>query len=418
MNEIILYFIKVIIGSAFFYGFYKLFMERETHYITNRFFLIVSLLLTIMLPLFQFPIDVAPKNEMFIVMLQTFQIENIKNTEMELISLQNIVIWIYLSGVVLFFVRFIWGLLQLLYIIKNSDIANKNGFRIKITKQKIAPFSFWRTIYINEQEKDSHEIDTILLHESIHIKQNHTIDVLLFEIASILFWFNPFIHLYKKSIKEQHEFIVDEIIKNSKTEFKTYLLLLSHTAGIQLSITNNFNKPLIIKRMKKMTQTPSKSTTHFKLLLNIPLIVGLVILFSMETSNAKNIIHPTNKNNSILVSSDIIQDSIPKNDKKFREVEKPAVFPGGNEQLPIFLGKNIKYPDICREKGIQGIVLVEFLITKEGKIEDVKVIKSIDPLLDQEAIRVIKLMPKWTPAENNGEKVNMIYNLPIRFKLQ
>lgn len=418
MNELILYFIKIIIGSALFYGFYKLFMERETHYITNRFFLIVSLLLTFLLPLFQFPIAVTPKNEMFIVMLQTFQIESIKNTVIEPISFQNIVIWIYISGVILFIGRFILGLIQLRHIIHNSNFANKNGYRIMITKQKIAPFSFWKTIYINELEKDSTEIDTILLHESIHIKQHHTLDVLLLEIVSILFWFNPFIHLYKKSIKEQHEFIVDEIIKNSKTEFKTYLLLLTHTAGIQLSITNNFNKPLIIKRMKKMAQTPSKSTTHFKLLFTIPLIVGLVVLFSMQNSIAKNIIHPTNKNNSILISSDIIQDTIPKNDKKFREVEKPAVFPGGNEQLPIYLGKNIKYPEICREKGIQGIVLVEFLITKEGNIEDVKVIKSVDPLLDQEAIRVIKLMPKWTPAENKGEKVNMIYNLPIRFKLQ
>lgn len=418
MNDFILYFIKIIIGSAFFFGFYKLFMERETHYKTNRFFLIVSLTLTFLLPLFQFPIEVAPKNETFIGMLQTFQMERVKSTEMQLLSIENILILIYLSGVTLFSGRFIWGLLQLRSIIKDSDFAYKNGYRIKITKHKIAPFSFWRTIYINEQEKDSHEIDTILLHESIHIKQNHTIDVLLFEIASILFWFNPFIHFYKKCIKEQHEFIVDEIIKNSTTEIKTYLMLLSHTAGIQLYISNNFNTPLIIKRMKKMAQTPSKSTTHFKLLFTIPLIVGLVVLFSMQSSNAKNIIHPANKNNSILLSSDIIQDSIPKNDKKFREVDKPAVFPGGNEQLPIYLGKNIKYPETCREKGIQGIVLVEFLITQEGNIEDVKVIKSVDPLLDQEAIRVIKLMPKWTPAENKGEKVNMIYNLPIRFKLQ
>ena len=86
--------------------------------------------------------------------------------------------------------------------------------------------------------------------------------------------------------------------------------------------------------------------------------------------------------------------------------------------MPIFIGKNIKYPEKNRENGITGIVIVEFTITTEGNIEDVKVVKGVDPLLDNEAIRVVKLMPKWTPAENKGEKVNMIYNLPIRFKLQ
>ena len=169
--------------------------------------------------------------------------------------------------------------------------------------------------------------------------------------------------------------------------------------------------------MKKMAQNPSKSATQYKLLLIIPIILGLVVMFSIQ-SNAKTIIISKSNNSSIILTSNIVNDSIPKNDKKFREVDKPAVFPGGNEQLPISIGKNIKYPEKNRENGITGIVIVEFTITIEGNIEDVKVVKGVDPLLDNEAIRVVKLMPKWTPAENKGEKVNMIYNLPIRFKLQ
>ena len=417
MNEIILYFIKVIIGSAFLYGFYKLFMEKETHYVFNRFYLLSSLGLSLIIPFIQIPIYHVEQIKTFRDFLQTIQIVGEGEVGNPGGSIGTIVLILYLLGVILLLTRFIWGSIQLQKIIKNGKNYTKNGYYFKIINQEIAPFSFWDTIYVDEQYKDANELETILWHESIHIKQRHTFDVLIFVTATIFFWFNPFYHLCKKSIKEQHEFIVDGIVQKNKTEIKTYLALLYNTVGIQFNITNNFNKSLIIKRMKKMAQNPSKSATQYKLLLIIPIILGLVVMFSIQ-SNAKTIIISKSNNSSIILTSNIVNDSIPKNDKKFREVDKPAVFPGGNEQLPIFIGKNIKYPEKNRENGITGIVIVEFTITTEGNIEDVKVVKGVDPLLDNEAIRVVKLMPKWTPAENKGEKVNMIYNLPIRFKLQ
>ncbi len=418
MNDTVNYAIQVIVSSGLFYGFYKLFMEKETHFEINRFYLLITLFLSLAIPLIQIPIQYGLQTTTFREFLQPILVGGTPVTANNHFSFQDLILFIYLLGVFVLSGRFIWGLIQLQKINKSAKNGSKNGVHFKLTNQEIAPFSFWNTIYLNAQFKDSEELDTILLHESIHIKQFHTIDVLLYEAASILFWFNPFFHLEKKSIKEQHEFIVDNIIKRNKAEIKTYLLLLCHTSGIRFNITNNFNKPLIIKRMKKMAQTPSKNAATYKLLLTIPIVVGLVVLFSIQNSNAKNIILPASNNQSIIVSSDIVNDTTPKNNPKYSIVDTPAVFKGGNEQLPIFLGENIKYPEECRKKGVTGIVIVEFTITKDGSIEDVKVVKGVDPLLDNEAIRVVKMMPKWTPAENKGEKVNMSYTLPIRFKLK
>ena len=98
-------------------------------------------------------------------------------------------------------------------------------------------------------------------------------------------------------------------------------------------------------------------------------------------------------------------------------VEKTAEFPGGTEAMYKWLSKNIKYPAICQETGIQGRVVCQFVVNKDGKIVDVEVVRGVDPNLDAEAIRVIKAMPAWKPAKNGGKAVRMRYTLPIRFKL-
>lgn len=418
MNDLLIYSVQVILGSAIFYGFYKLFMERDTHFVVHRFYLLIALGFSILVPIIQFPIHHVPQTETFKAVFQTIQVLGGSESKTNMLPIESILMILYLAGVIFFLSRFLIGFFQIRAIAKKSQDYYKEGYHFKLTSKEIAPFSFWKTIFIDERYKDSEELNTILLHESIHIQQFHTIDVLLFECATILFWFNPIFYFFKKSIKEQHEYIVDDVVKNSKTEIKPYLILLCSTAGMQFNITNNFNKPLIIKRMKKMAQPPSKSANMYKLLLTIPIILGLVVLFSIQNSNAKSIIIPTSSNSSIIVSTDIVNDTIPKKTKMFHEVEKPATFPGGMDKLPVYLGQNIKYPQECRDKGIAGIVLVQFKITSEGEIKNVKAVVKVHPLLDKEAVRVIKSMPNWVPAEDKGEKVDIMYQIPINFRLK
>ena len=92
-------------------------------------------------------------------------------------------------------------------------------------------------------------------------------------------------------------------------------------------------------------------------------------------------------------------------------------FPGGNAALMNYLSQNIKYPVEAEENGVQGRVLVEYVVGKDGYISDVRVAKSVDPSLDKEAIRVVKGMPKWIPGEIDGEAVTVRYTLPVTFRL-
>lgn len=124
-------------------------------------------------------------------------------------------------------------------------------------------------------------------------------------------------------------------------------------------------------------------------------LMMLVLLFSFMTSTAQT----------------------KKNDMVFDVVEVMPQFPGGQIAMLQYLMKNIKYPEQAMKEGIQGRVAVRFIVEKDGSISDVKPILSVHPLLNKEAVRVVKSMPKWTPGKQNGKPVRVRFNLPVMFKL-
>ena len=104
--------------------------------------------------------------------------------------------------------------------------------------------------------------------------------------------------------------------------------------------------------------------------------------------------------------------------KVFDVVEQMPSFPGGQSALLQYLSSNIKYPVVAEENGVQGRVIVTFVVEKDGSITDVRVVKSVDPSLDKEAQRVVKSMPKWIPGKQNGSAVRVKYTVPVTFRLQ
>ena len=116
--------------------------------------------------------------------------------------------------------------------------------------------------------------------------------------------------------------------------------------------------------------------------------------------------------NMDVTAEDVIQGEI------YDMVEQAPQFPGGPSELMTYLAKNIKYPVEAQKAGQQGRVICQFVITKEGKPADIKVVRGVSPVLDNEAVRVIKAMPAWTPGKQDGQAVNVRYTLPVTFRLQ
>ena len=124
-------------------------------------------------------------------------------------------------------------------------------------------------------------------------------------------------------------------------------------------------------------------------------LMMLVLLFSFMTSTAQT----------------------KKNEMVFDVVEVMPQFPGGQIAMLQYLMKNIKYPEQAVKEGIQGRVTVSFIVEKDGRVSNVRLLRSVQPSLDKEAIRVVKSMPKWTPGKQNGKPVRVRFNLPVMFKL-
>lgn len=112
-----------------------------------------------------------------------------------------------------------------------------------------------------------------------------------------------------------------------------------------------------------------------------------------------------------------IPESKPDENSIFQVVETEPEFPGGMAELMKYLEKNLRYPQICKEQGVQGRVIVMFVVNTDSTITDVNVIKSVNPHLDEEAVRVVKAMPKWNPGKQRGEPVRVQLFLPVTFRL-
>lgn len=124
------------------------------------------------------------------------------------------------------------------------------------------------------------------------------------------------------------------------------------------------------------------------------------------------------KNKEVVIQAPVAAPIEEEDNVVFQVVETMPSFPGGDQALFKFLGENVKYPVIAQENGIQGRVICQFVVNKDGSIVDVEVVRPVDPSLDKEAIRVIKSMPNWSPGKQRGKSVRVKYTLPVNFKLQ
>ena len=142
-----------------------------------------------------------------------------------------------------------------------------------------------------------------------------------------------------------------------------------------------------------------------------------VVSDEVETTSTVEIVEESTKE-AIEFTPMEVQEEEEEEEEIFQVVEKVAGFPGGQAKLMEFLRKELVYPQIAIDNNVQGRVIVQFVVNKDGSIQDVKVARGVDPVLDEEAIRVVKKMPKWIPAEQRGKTVRSRFQLPVMFKFK
>lgn len=507
------YFLQVNLCWLMFYGLYYALLSRETFFILNRIYLIISLLCGLIAPFGQLFIAVETTSttaimlEPFVVTARSFQ-QNLATRTEGVWSLSILIEWVYWLGVSVMFLRFLWGILKITKLHKKGVKEHFNGFTVVHTEGIHLPFSFFKYVFINENVLDSQDIPQIMAHEKAHIQQHHSYDVILVEILKIIFWWNPVIYFYRQSLRNIHEYLADAaVLKWVERPIYGRLLIKQSQSGPALALANHFIFSQLKKRISMMTRNRSQRSSLFKYFIAVPVFTILLTLFALPDSTimaktkdlgisvnntiqnieaekpSNNVKKPFLKPdttpllNEEAIAADLKKSAnlydVPVNiavesnrstiptlkpssgilfmekdttkDDILTTVEEVPEYQGGMPALFKWLGQNIRYPQIARNNGIQGTVFVGFVVEKDGSISNVSIKRSaaresidtitqVDPVtyatktkivkgligedLDDEAIRVVAIMPRWKAGKHKGQVVRVSYVLPIKFKLQ
>ncbi len=453
MGLFFVYILKSSVCLAAFYLFYRLLMARETFHRFNRFALLGILLLSCLLPLIEVNVKQEPEVrqtmltlEQLLMMADAESSATVGAVEEATVTWVQMALLAYLSGILFFAFRNACSLMRLLMLLKSGSRQHVDcylpGRREHVTlivhNKEVAPFSWMKYIVISRKDLEENGRE-ILIHELAHIRNRHSLDLLVADVCVFFQWFNPASWLMKQELQNIHEYEADEAVIEEGVDAKQYqLLLIKKAVGTRLySMANSFNHSKLKKRITMMLKEKSSPWACLKYLYVLPVAAVAVTAFARpEVSEKVEEISAVKVNDLAAIVETKVAESVGDTTKPagvtyvpvevneklkgtpvLTVVEQMPAYPGGMAALMEYFKENMRYPASAKERGLQGRVTVQFVVDKDGSIKEPKVIRSIDQELDEEALRLVKSMSKWEPGRQNGEPVAVKFAVPVPFKL-
>ena len=439
---ILLYLFKACLCSAIFAAVYGLLLRKETFHRLNRTILLASIAASLILPAVNWnsagissPALGRERTQVVTTVLNNIVVtpdsENVRSAEG--LSTAELLMALYLAGVFFMFAKngavavYIGKTIR-----KSRKMISPQGRHMYVSRKKTPSFCWMGRIVVSGDDVAPDCGGYIVRHEEAHASLGHSIDLTLAEIFTGVLWFWPSAWMLKRYLKEVHEYEADRrVLETDGCSARTYqMLMIKKVAGPRLyNAASCFNYNSLKKRITMMNKKDSGRWALAKSLCLIPAVGAAICLAACvgngENKSAENNAEAkdtANVDNSKAETTDVKFDSkvAARNSETDTVMDKCEVmpkFPGGESGMMKFLTENVKYPKEALDKGITGRVLVEFVVERDGSINDVKIMKSVDPILDNEAIRIVKAMPKWEPGTMNGKAVRVKHTLPVTFRL-
>ncbi|HLW33680.1 MAG TPA: M56 family metallopeptidase [Aequorivita sp.] len=465
--------IQILVFQFLFLAVYDLFLKKETFFTLNRVCLLLTPILSMVLPFISIGFIQQNIPQEYYVQLPAVILSETASQAgggsiFGLVSLKSLWIIGMIASALFFCVK----ALKILRLRFTGTTSYVDGSMLKILPKTNTGFSFFNTIYLGENISEENKA-SIIAHEKIHIQQKHSLDLLYFEFLRIVFWFNPAVYLFQNRISILHEYIADAELARHKSKNQYYQNLLSEVFQTQnISFINTFFKQsLIKKRITMLQKSKSRKEAMLKYLLLLPIIFS--ILFYASCSNEPKLQEtPTTSQSDSEVMTKInelaeaimkkgdmtaeeekalklltteaqpgdkvytsVQEYLDENKDQnqgevpFGAIEKAPTYPdctGDNEamkncvstKISEFINANFN-TDIADDLNLSGIqrISVQFTIDPTGAIVNVRA-RAPKPELEAEAIRVVEMLPPMIPGEQKGKKVGVMYSLPIVFDVK
>ena len=418
LNDVLIYALETATSLAILYLVYHLLLRKEKSFQYNRIYLLSALVLSFTFPLlnFNFNPELLPNilnsihqvgnevsNEPIIEAERVFSFTITANSERPYLLWWEILLIIYVVGFSYQLLKFCLRIRlfkETIWYKRHSTRFKNQGYYFVNTEGSLPTFSFLNYLFwddsqcLSEQEKTQ-----IISHEEVHIQQKHSIDILGIEILKILFWFNPFLFLYRNLLEEAHEYYADaKAALKTNSVIYTKLLVKSTFNQMGLAYGSHFKKNQVLKRVKMLSE--QRKTHVLKLLIPLPIAAMLFFIFSFEAH---------------------LYNTIEVNNYTIEEV----VF-SSNDQLPLpvsgikswtnKLEENISYPLEARVKQIEGKVLVSFVVDEKGQLKDLFFKEKIGYGAEEEILHALRKAGKWEPAMIDGKPKALRVSLPVSFK--
>ncbi|MCR8910517.1 M56 family metallopeptidase [Barnesiella sp. ET7] len=419
--DFLIYLLQVHIALSLLFIAYKALSARNTHLVTRRALLLGILLFALTYPLYRLPsvADAMPHTLQFTLPELSIAPAAAAQTPASF-NLYRLGAWLYGGIALLLGLRMVIRLFSIVGLRRRGRLYREGAWRIVVCPEPIQPCSFFHWIFLPASMADPPDARaTILKHEQAHIRQMHTLDILLGEVVAVLCWMNPLAWLLLKEIRLNLEYLADRAVLADEPEKRAYQYLL-----LDLALDNRphasaipFGHSFLKERIAMINRRASSTRSRYRYLLVLPLCLLLVVgsQSCRQSADHKAANSPATTTETLPQTTTLRE--VPEQEPVFEVAEVMPEFPGGPQALFEFIRDNLKYPQEAIDNQTEGRVILQFVVDKRGKVNNIQVKRSIDPALDRAAIDVVRALPAWKPGMQNGKQVNVRYTLPIVFKL-
>lgn len=296
MKEILFYLLQMFIISGLLYGYYHWVLRDNKFHRYNRFFLLISLAISCIVPLLNIPVYLSDDNLLPAAMLQPLQVitspglaelpeqagTNVNNPG-SFFTTGNILLLVYITACILFFFRILFSLKKIWLLAQLNKATKIGDIKFFNTTEPGTPFSFFRLLFWNRKiDLASGKGEQIFRHELFHIQQRHSWDVIFLEMLTAIFWINPFFHFIKKEIKAIHEFLADEFAIQENNKWQYAELLLMQALQTRHSLVNPFFHNQIKRRIAMITTSKKPAHQYLRKLMVLPIAAVILIVFAFS----------------------------------------------------------------------------------------------------------------------------------------
>jgi len=425
MNAYLIYILELNLYLTLFAATFLLIFKHEPYHRVNRWLILGSLFASALLPLIHF--GSAGQTAMQVVQLEPVLITakaELAHTPVGF-NTPSLLTSIYILGFLISLVIFSNEFIRVRKLIQSGKVDSNGNPKHVVSSALKSPASFFKTLIWSENIPDESRT-WIADHEEVHMRENHSMDLIILRFFQAVCWFNPFIYFLKTALEATHEFRADEVVVQKHGDVNLYSkIILSQAMDINPNVlTHQFSKSKLLKQRIMMLNKQNKNTakpTWIKYFALIPLLAVAIIFNACTDDNTEA---PTEMEKSHKEIEKVIINKEKPDIQKiegtdiYSVVEVMPEYPGGNEAMMAYLGNNIVYPESCKEEGVEGVVFISFIIDKDGMPTELEVLRSPDERLSANALEVVGKMPAWTPGKQDGEPVKVQYNSPISYKLQ